>query len=121
MNYCELTDINSWIEVIAKQCPSLRQLSMIGNPGAKSEISGATNFENEAYRYQVIQSLPLLEYLDGHSITSDHRRRGQQDVGRHYTVQNGHGFFRMLNPTKMFNAFRKENKQLDADAFSVEE
>lgn len=73
VNNCDIQSIPKWIFRIQTQCPNLEQLSMLGNPGAKSLINGASAYENKDYILFIQRTLTNLKYLDG--VPIDHENR----------------------------------------------
>lgn len=71
MNNCDIQNIGKWIFRIQSQCPNLEQLSLMGNPGARSLINGGSDYENKDFHSFVKQQLKTLVYLDG--IPIDHQ------------------------------------------------
>lgn len=65
MNNCEIQNIPKWIFRIQTQCPNLEQLSMMGNPGAKTLINGGSVYENKDFHLFIQRTLTNLKYLDG--------------------------------------------------------
>lgn len=64
MNNCNLKNIPKWIYVIQGNCPNIRYLSIMGNPGAKTLYNGATISEHNDYRCFIASTLQNLTYLD---------------------------------------------------------
>lgn len=65
LNNCDIKNVPKWIFRIQSQCPVLDQLSLMGNPGAKSLMSGATVYESRDFQLFIQRTLPSLKYLDG--------------------------------------------------------
>lgn len=71
MNNCEIQNIPKWIFRIQSQCPNLEQLSLMGNPGARSSINGGSDYENKDFYLFIKRTLVNLKFLDG--IPIDHQ------------------------------------------------
>lgn len=81
-NNCNINNIPKWIYKIQIQCPSLRHLSLIGNPGAKTQFTGGTNIEENDFRNFVIEMLPNLIYLDGIPVKSNQIQKIDEKLNR---------------------------------------
>lgn len=68
INNCDICNITDWIHRIERRCPTLEQLSCMGNPGIrtvfKSQGPSKLNAHAHAHEY-IFQVLPNLKYLDG--------------------------------------------------------
>lgn len=78
LNNCDITNVQSWLYRIRDCCPSLRILSLLGNPGATSSFNGNSTLEHNDYRMMVISILPQLRYLDDAEVTSAQRVQAKQ-------------------------------------------
>lgn len=65
MNNCEIQNIPKWIFRIQNQCPNLEQLSMMGNPGARTLVNGGSVYENKDFHLFIQRTLTNLKFLDG--------------------------------------------------------
>eukprot|EP01060_Flectonema_neradi_P014170 TRINITY_DN20886_c0_g1_i1.p1 TRINITY_DN20886_c0_g1~~TRINITY_DN20886_c0_g1_i1.p1 ORF type:complete len:250 (+),score=65.56 TRINITY_DN20886_c0_g1_i1:60-752(+) len=76
-----ISDVDSALEVLSTKMPNIEYLSLIGNPGCKSEMNGSTPSEAERYRLYCIYKLPKLVFLDSSPVKEDERQnaiaRGQ--------------------------------------------
>ncbi|XP_018580119.1 uncharacterized protein LOC108917838 isoform X2 [Anoplophora glabripennis] len=52
MNHCKISELYPWARKLLHSCPSLRYLSLMGNPIAPSFLRGGTFFEYLQYRRQ---------------------------------------------------------------------
>lgn len=71
MNNCEIQSIPKWIFRIQSQCPNIEQLSMMGNPGARTLVNGGSVYENKDFHLFIQRTLTNLKFLDG--IPIDHQ------------------------------------------------
>ncbi|KAK3799630.1 hypothetical protein RRG08_059676 [Elysia crispata] len=87
VNHNRIQNLGFFLQTVAKNCPSLRILSMMNNEAAPSYFNGGTYQQYLDYRYFVISSLPNLEVLDYSPII-------QPEVSE----------ARRLYPSRMFNS-----------------
>lgn len=78
LNHCEIDNVQKWVYRIRDCCPSLRYLSLMGNPGATSSFNGNSTLEHNDYRMMVISILPQLTHLDDAEVTSAQRVQAKQ-------------------------------------------
>ncbi len=64
-----LDDIQAVLTVLSRTCPRLTYLSLLGNPCAPSELTGASEAEYSRYRILVKHRFPTLQYLDAAPFT----------------------------------------------------
>ncbi|EDV93841.1 GH19551 [Drosophila grimshawi] len=70
INNCDICNITDWIHRIERQCPSLEQLSCMGNPGIQTVFKGQGKSTSASYfREYILQVLPNLKFLDGVSLS----------------------------------------------------
>ncbi|XP_034486808.1 uncharacterized protein LOC117791222 [Drosophila innubila] len=68
INNCDICNITDWIHRIERRCPSLEQLSCMGNPGIQTVFKNHGPSPPDVYaREYILQVLPNLKYLDGAS------------------------------------------------------
>ncbi|XP_076354808.1 leucine-rich melanocyte differentiation-associated protein-like [Tachypleus tridentatus] len=81
LNYNLIVDFSTFIPVLARSCPALNILSLVGNDAAPSYFNGKTLEENLKYRYRVICLFPQLYRLDDQDVTTSERQaaRTQND------------------------------------------
>ncbi|XP_055380963.1 uncharacterized protein LOC129611701 isoform X2 [Condylostylus longicornis] len=65
LNNCNIINVPKWIYRIQLQCQNIKQLSLIGNPGARTLLTGANAMEEYDYRLFVTETLKTLTHLDG--------------------------------------------------------
>lgn len=80
LNNCRLHNLAAWLRRLQTSCPSLEQLSLLGNPGCQSTFNGGTLAEHTDYRLFVIGALPQLVHLDDSAVTE--AQRSQAAVNR---------------------------------------
>lgn len=73
LNNCNIRDIFKWIYKIKAQCPRLKFLSIMGNPGATTMLNGASIAEHNSYRLHIISILTNLIYLDDTIVTDEQK------------------------------------------------
>ncbi|XP_055618945.1 leucine-rich melanocyte differentiation-associated protein-like isoform X2 [Toxorhynchites rutilus septentrionalis] len=78
INHCDIANVQNWVHRIRDCCPSLRYLSLLGNPGATSSFNGNSTLEHNDYRMMVISILPQLRYLDDAEVTEAQRVQAKQ-------------------------------------------
>ncbi|XP_022257662.1 leucine-rich melanocyte differentiation-associated protein-like [Limulus polyphemus] len=81
LNYNLIVDLSTFIPALARSCPALNTLSLVGNDAAPSYFNGKTLEENLSYRYRVIYLFPQLCRLDDQDVTPSERQaaRTQND------------------------------------------
>ncbi|XP_052898256.1 leucine-rich melanocyte differentiation-associated protein-like isoform X2 [Anopheles moucheti] len=77
LNHCDINNLQNWIYRIRECCPSLKYLSLMGNPGATSSFNGNSTLEHNDYRLFVISILPQLRYLDDSEVTPAQRTQAK--------------------------------------------
>uniref|UniRef100_A0A182MTQ8 U2A'/phosphoprotein 32 family A C-terminal domain-containing protein n=1 Tax=Anopheles culicifacies TaxID=139723 RepID=A0A182MTQ8_9DIPT len=77
LNHCDIINLQNWIYRIRECCPSLKYLSLMGNPGATSSFNGNSTLEHNDYRLFVISILPQLRYLDDSEVTAAQRTQAK--------------------------------------------
>lgn len=97
VNKNQINDLDYFLEKISSACPNLRQLSLIGNPGAPDsifehissleednpadEVDKFDEDDYKRYRIKVIHYCSKLRFLDFSAVTAEERqeaaRRGQ--------------------------------------------
>lgn len=77
LNHCDIINLQNWIYRIRECCPSLKYLSLMGNPGATSSFNGNSTLEHNDYRLFVISILPQLRYLDDGEVTAAQRTQAK--------------------------------------------
>lgn len=77
LNHCDIINLQNWIYRIRECCPSLKYLSLMGNPGATSSFNGNSTLEHNDYRLFVISILPQLRYLDDAEVTAAQRTQAK--------------------------------------------
>lgn len=82
LNNCRLYNLAAWLRRLQTSCPSLEQLSLLGNPGCQSTFNGGTLAEHTDYRLFVIGALPQLVHLDD-GVVTDAQRKQAAEVHRH--------------------------------------
>lgn len=50
LNNCDIENLAQWVYRIRNCCPSIKYLSLMGNPGATSTLTGGTVVEHNDYR-----------------------------------------------------------------------
>lgn len=78
LNNCRLYNLAAWLRRLQTSCPSLEQLSLLGNPGCQSTFNGGTLAEHTDYRLFVIGALPQLEHLDDGAVTEAQRKQAAE-------------------------------------------
>ncbi|GFS17733.1 leucine-rich repeat-containing protein C10orf11 homolog [Elysia marginata] len=78
VNHNRIQNLGFFLQTIAKNCPSLRILSMMNNEAAPSYFNGGTYQQYVDYRYFVISSLPNLEVLDYSPVTDAETREAKR-------------------------------------------
>ncbi|XP_058829517.1 leucine-rich melanocyte differentiation-associated protein-like isoform X1 [Topomyia yanbarensis] len=86
LNHCDIENVQKWVYRIRDCCPSLRYLSLLGNPGATSSFNGNSTLEHNDYRMMVISVLPQLRHLDDAEVTSSQRIQARQFRHNHYNI-----------------------------------
>ncbi|XP_058125253.1 leucine-rich melanocyte differentiation-associated protein-like [Anopheles ziemanni] len=77
LNHCDINNLQNWIYRIRECCPSLKYLSLMGNPGATSSFNGNSSLEHNDYRLFVISLLPQLRHLDDSEVTAAQRTQAK--------------------------------------------
>ncbi|KFB35643.1 AGAP007552-PA-like protein [Anopheles sinensis] len=77
LNHCDINNLQNWIYRIRECCPSLKYLSLMGNPGATSSFNGNSSLEHNDYRLFVISVLPQLRHLDDSEVTPAQRTQAK--------------------------------------------
>lgn len=77
LNHCDINNLQNWIYRIRECCPSLKYLSLMGNPGATSSFNGNSSLEHNDYRLFVISVLPQLRHLDDSEVTAAQRTQAK--------------------------------------------
>uniref|UniRef100_A0A2M4AS94 Putative u2-associated snrnp a' protein n=1 Tax=Anopheles triannulatus TaxID=58253 RepID=A0A2M4AS94_9DIPT len=77
LNNCDIGNLQNWIYRIRECCPSLKYLSLMGNPSATSSFNGNSTLEHNDYRLFVISILPQLRYLDDSEVTMSQRAQAK--------------------------------------------
>lgn len=120
LNNCEIQTIPKWIFRIQSQCPNLEQLSMMGNPGAKSLINGGSVYENKDFHLFIKRTLTNLKFLDmipidhqiGTSSESVSVKTSQENELSRYGTRNNSFNFKNNTKTNLKSLFRfKKNNQ----------
>ena len=70
LNNNSIADVEEAVEVFASQLPNLEYLSILGNPGAKSELTGASKAQCETQRHFITYKIPSLKFLNASPITA---------------------------------------------------
>ena len=70
LNKNHLKDIDEVLTVLTRTCPRLTYLSLLQNPCAPSELTGASPAEYARYRVLVKWRMPMLTYLDAAPFTA---------------------------------------------------
>lgn len=78
LNHCNIENVQDWVHRIRECCPSLRYLSLLGNPGATSSFNGNSTLEHNDYRMMVLAVLPQLRHLDDAEVNSSQRAQARQ-------------------------------------------
>ncbi|RUS70670.1 hypothetical protein EGW08_021569 [Elysia chlorotica] len=78
VNHNRIQNLGFFLQTIAKNCPSLKILSMMNNEAAPSFFNGGTYQQYVDYRYFVVSSLPTLEVLDYTPITESEVREARR-------------------------------------------
>lgn len=86
LNNCDIDNVQRWVHRIRDCCPSLRYLSLMGNPGATSSFNGNSTLEHNDYRLMVIGALPQLQHLDDAEVTASQRSQVRQFKHHHYNI-----------------------------------
>lgn len=81
LNYNQIEVTEEYIKQLRKSFPSLRQLSLMGNPGAPL-CQEETFYEYLKYRLFVICCFPNLEHLDDRPVTIDEKVEAQRLYGK---------------------------------------
>lgn len=80
LNYNNVTMLNEFIKRLASSFPSLRQLSLMGNPGVP-QCHEDTYYDYLRYRLFVISCFSGLEYLDDRPVTEHERKEAARLFG----------------------------------------
>lgn len=86
LNHCDIDNVQRWVHRIRDCCPSLRYLSLLGNPGATSSFNGNSTLEHNDYRMMVISVLPQLRHLDDAEVTTSQRAQARQFKNNNYNI-----------------------------------
>eukprot|EP00759_Apiculatamorpha_spiralis_P023126 PhF_6_TR27005/c0_g1_i3/m.39429 len=73
INKNSLKDIEGVLSVIAKRCPRLQYLSLLGNPCCSNELTGGATAEYNRLRLYVLYRVPTLKFLDAAPVTEQER------------------------------------------------
>lgn len=105
LNHNTITQLHPFIQNLGKSCPNLTCLSLMGNQGAPSYLTGGTYYEYLQYRLFVISWLPNLKYLDDRNVLNDQREEARRLYGRPF-------YHSLLSPQQYFQQFQKKFKEL---------
>ncbi|XP_053687279.1 uncharacterized protein LOC128736813 [Sabethes cyaneus] len=86
LNHCDIANVQRWVYRVRDCCPSLRILSLLGNPGATSSFNGNSTLEHNDYRMMVIGVLPQLRHLDDAEVTASQRAQARQFRHNTYNI-----------------------------------
>lgn len=75
LNFNRLLNATLFVPGLARSCPGLRVLCLMGNELAPSYLNGGTTQQNANYRLYVISHFPELVYLDDQPVRADERHR----------------------------------------------
>ncbi|KAJ8920375.1 hypothetical protein NQ315_005240 [Exocentrus adspersus] len=78
LNHCKISELYPWAQRLLHACPSLKYLSLMGNPVAPSFLKGRTFFEYMQYRFYIISLFPDLVHLDDKIVTVEERKEAQE-------------------------------------------
>ncbi|KAL7307366.1 hypothetical protein TKK_0000553 [Trichogramma kaykai] len=81
LNNNKIIDVESALEHIARCCPKLGYLSLLGNPGYPAAPTSAAwdEADYERFRLYVIHTLPAcLRFLDSRAVTPEERLRARE-------------------------------------------
>lgn len=82
LNYNRLLSLTVFVPGLARSCPQLRVLSLMGNELAPSFLNNGTPEQNANYRLYVIAHFPKLVFLDDRPVLTDERHKAHA-VGHH--------------------------------------
>lgn len=82
LNYNRLLSLTVFVPGLARSCPQLRVLSLMGNELAPSFLNNGTHEQNTNYRLYVIAHFPKLVFLDDRPVLADERHKAHA-VGHH--------------------------------------
>lgn len=82
LNYNRLLSLMVFVPGLARSCPQLRVLSLMGNELAPSFLNNGTPEQNANYRLYVIAHFPMLVFLDDRPVLDDERHKAHA-VGHH--------------------------------------
>eukprot|EP00760_Papus_ankaliazontas_P029843 PhM_4_TR4492/c0_g1_i1/m.9083 len=71
LNKNDLIDIEAVLNTIAKRCPRLTYLSLLGNPCCTNELNGNAMAEYSRLRLYIVYRVPTLKFLDAMPVTAD--------------------------------------------------
>ncbi|KAI0212300.1 Leucine-rich melanocyte differentiation-associated protein [Lamellibrachia satsuma] len=76
----EITDLERFLDSLSKQLPSLKYLSILGNPACPDQLSctDTSDEDYEQYRIFVIYNLPKLKFLDSTPVKTTERTEAQR-------------------------------------------
>jgi hypothetical protein len=91
LNKNQIRDADRLVTTLAKACPNLRYLSLLGNQACPNELlgSGHDDEDYQRYRYFVLHKLPGLTFLDSRAVSGAERKEAKR-VG---------AFMRVVRPT----------------------
>eukprot|EP01061_Rhynchopus_euleeides_P027440 TRINITY_DN44618_c0_g1_i1.p1 TRINITY_DN44618_c0_g1~~TRINITY_DN44618_c0_g1_i1.p1 ORF type:complete len:221 (+),score=84.72 TRINITY_DN44618_c0_g1_i1:271-933(+) len=78
LNKNDVQDIEALVDCLESSAPKLQYLSLLGNPGCKSELSGASKGEAERQRLFIIWRLPSLQFLNASPVTPAEREEAMK-------------------------------------------
>ncbi|XP_052873025.1 leucine-rich melanocyte differentiation-associated protein-like isoform X1 [Anopheles cruzii] len=93
LNHCDIGNLQNWIYRIRECCPSLKYLSLMGNPSATSSFNGNSTLEHNDYRLFVISILPQLRYLDDGEVTVAQRTQAKNFKHTYNLTQGQYNIF----------------------------
>ena len=85
LNKNSITSVDDALEILSTEVPNIEYLSLLGNPGCKTEMNGSSQLEVERYRLYCIYKLPKLVFLDS-SPVSDSERQNAISRGQYLKV-----------------------------------
>ncbi|XP_064470620.1 uncharacterized protein LOC135385314 [Ornithodoros turicata] len=75
INFNRVLSPTPFVPSLARSCPNLRHLSLMGNEAAPSYLNGRSQQDNTNYRLYVIANFPLLTFLDDAPVSAEERRQ----------------------------------------------
>lgn len=103
LNNCDIENLQNWVYRIRDCCPSLKYLSLMGNPGATSSFNGNSTLDHNDYRMMVISILPQLHHLDDQEVTPAQRNQAKQQKSTYNISNTPFNIFESISRTQQMS------------------